>query len=88
MGGVCAISRSLGDHVDGLQVEWIGSVFFTADPVSYWDGAPWRLGQYMAGWKFEHITAHLCLTDKEPPAYHYIDNRGKCIPRNEVFLVD
>ena len=43
--------------------------YFSSEPISPWNGAPWRLGKYMTGWKFERITSSLRLTAAARPSY-------------------
>ena len=43
--------------------------YFSQDPISPWKGAPWRLGAFMTGWKFERITSSLRLINVPPPSY-------------------
>ena len=43
--------------------------YFSSEPISPWNGAPWRLGKYMTGWKFERITSSLRLTAAPRPSY-------------------
>ena len=55
----------------------MSTVAIGCDRSSYWDstlpsmwkGAPFRLGEYMAGWKFEAIVASLRFTDRPYPSY-------------------
>lgn len=63
------IYRSLAYYIDGCKWNGYKKRLFTTDPISclYW--VLWCLSEYMYGWKFEQISAHLRLTDYEPPSY-------------------
>ena len=72
-----------GEITWGEFVRFIGiwllmsTVAIGCDRTSYWDnsvpsmwkGAPFRLGEYMPGWKFEAIIASLRFTDRPYPLY-------------------
>ena len=62
--------------------------YFSNNPVSPWKGAPWRLGAYMTGWKFERITSSLRLTDTPTPSYRdkFHEVRGLIDAWNEHML--
>ena len=43
--------------------------YFSSGPISPWEGAHWRLGKHVSGWKFERITSSLRLTAAKRPSY-------------------